>query len=91
MALDPRTGGSDPGGPRLETRGLDRGDLACGSDCWFTAFTLENAGYVFAVGQVEVILSLMASVLFFHEKISRKEVFGIGLITLSVVVLIAVT
>lgn len=62
-----------------------------GSYCWFTAFTLENAGYVFAVGQVEVILSLMASVLFFHEKISRKEVFGIGLITLSVVVLIAVT
>ncbi len=62
-----------------------------GSYCWFTAFTLENAGYVCAVGQVEVILSLMASVLFFHEKISRKEVFGIGLITLSVVVLIAVT
>lgn len=62
-----------------------------GSLCWFVAFTLENAAYVFAVGQVEVILSLIASVMIFNEKVTSKEVVGIFLITLSVVVLIAVT
>lgn len=62
-----------------------------GSFCWFTAFTLENAGYVFAVGQLEVIFSLFASVFFFHEKITAREGVGIMLIFASVVALIAVT
>lgn len=62
-----------------------------GSFCWFVAFTLQNAGYVFAVGQVEVILSLIVSVLVFNERVTLKEVIGIALITLSVIVLIAVT
>lgn len=62
-----------------------------GSLCWFTAFTLQNASYVNALGQVEVILSLLASVFFFHEKISRREVYGIALITFSVLVLVLVT
>nr|WP_309501472.1 DMT family transporter [uncultured Roseovarius sp.] len=56
----------------------------CGSLCWFTAFTLQNAAYVFAVGQVEVIFSLAASVLFFGEKVTAREGVGIALITLSV-------
>lgn len=62
-----------------------------GSYCWFTAFTLENAGYVFAVGQVEVILSLAASVFFFKETISPREWGGTALILISVVALIAIT
>lgn len=62
-----------------------------GSYCWFSAFTLENAGYAFAVGQLEVIFSLAASVYFFHETVTRREVVGIALIFLSVVALIAVT
>jgi drug/metabolite transporter (DMT)-like permease len=62
-----------------------------GSFCWFNAFTLENAGYAFAVGQLEVIFSLAASVFFFRETVTRKEVAGITLIFLSVVALIAVT
>ncbi|WP_136635086.1 DMT family transporter [Pseudooceanicola onchidii] len=62
-----------------------------GSYCWFNAFTLENAGYAFAVGQLEVIFSLAASVYFFHETVTRREIFGIALIFLSVVALIAVT
>ena len=62
-----------------------------GSICWFTAFTLQNASYVNALGQVEVILSLLASVFFFREKISRREILGIALITLSVLVLVLVT
>ena len=59
-----------------------------GSLCWFTAFTLQNAAYVFAVGQVEVIFSLAASALFFREKIARKEFIGIALITLSILYLV---
>ncbi len=60
-----------------------------GSLLWFTAFTLENAAYVFAVGQVEVIFSLAASVLFFGEKTTRREAAGIALVTLSVIAVVA--
>ncbi|WP_420568060.1 EamA family transporter [Thalassovita sp.] len=59
-----------------------------GSLGWFTAFTLMNAAYVFAVGQVEVIFSIAASMLFFKEKISRREVTGIVLISASVLSLV---
>jgi drug/metabolite transporter (DMT)-like permease len=59
-----------------------------GSLCWFTAFTLQNATYVYAVGQSEVILSLLASYVIFHEKLSWKEGAGIALVTLSVLSLI---
>ncbi len=61
-----------------------------GSLCWFTAFTLENAAMVFAVGQVEVIFSLFASVLFFGERITSREGWGIALITISVIAVMAV-
>lgn len=59
-----------------------------GSLCWFTAFTLENAALVFAVGQVEVIFSIFASVLFFGERITAREGMGIALITLSVLAVV---
>lgn len=61
-----------------------------GSLSWFTAFTLMNAAYVNALGQVELIFALLASTLFFKEKITAREVFGITLISLSVLVLIRV-
>ncbi len=59
-----------------------------GSLSWFTAFTLQNAAYVFAVGQIEVIFSLMASVLVFRERITGREFWGIGLLSLSIVGLV---
>lgn len=55
-----------------------------GSFCWFTAFTLQNAAYVKAVGQVELIFSLLVTVLFFKEKISLREWAGVGILGLSV-------
>lgn len=61
-----------------------------GSLCWFTAFTLQNAAYVFAVGQVEVVFSILASVLFFRERITGREAWGIGLISGSVLALVLV-
>lgn len=56
-----------------------------GSLCWFTAFTLQNAAYVFAVGQVEVIFSLIAAKLIFGETATRREGAGIALVTMSVI------
>lgn len=59
-----------------------------GSFCWFLAFTLQNAAYVKAVGQVELILSLFASVLFFRERMTPREIAGIALLGMSIVGLI---
>lgn len=60
-----------------------------GSLGWFTAFALQNAAYVFAVGQIEVIFSMAASVLFFKERITGREYLGIALLTASILVLVA--
>ncbi|MCT4556033.1 MAG: DMT family transporter [Pelagimonas sp.] len=60
----------------------------CGTMGWFTAFTLQTAAYVYALGQVELILSLAASVLFFREKVSAREYAGIAVLTLSILLLV---
>lgn len=59
-----------------------------GSLCWFIAFTLQNAAYVKALGQAELILSVLASTLFFKERITRNEAIGIGLLVGSIFMLI---
>ena len=59
-----------------------------GSLCWFTAFTLQNAALVFAVGQIEVIFSVVVSVLVFHERMTRREGVGIALLTVSILGLV---
>ncbi|GAB5437626.1 EamA family transporter [Falsiruegeria mediterranea] len=59
-----------------------------GSFCWFLAFTLQNAAYVKALGQIELIFSLMASALFFREKITGREIAGIGLLGVSILALV---
>ncbi|MBR9838239.1 DMT family transporter [Salipiger thiooxidans] len=61
-----------------------------GSLSWFIAFTLQTAAYVQALGQVELLFSLMASVLFFKESVSRRELGGIGFLGLSILVLVLV-
>ncbi|NVO55479.1 EamA family transporter [Rhodobacteraceae bacterium B1Z28] len=59
-----------------------------GSFCWFWAFTLQNAAYVKALGQVELIFSLMASTLVFRENITRREIAGMALLGLSILALV---
>lgn len=56
-----------------------------GSWCWFAAFSLQNAAYVFAVGQIELIFSLGVGALFFSESVTRRELFGMGLLTVSII------
>lgn len=59
-----------------------------GSLSWFTAFTLQTAAYVQALGQVELVFSLLVSVLFFKETVTKRELIGIGFLALSILALI---
>ena len=70
--------------------GLAGGLSMIGSLAWFTAFALQNAAYVKALGQVEIILSVIVTTLFLGERISRREMLGIALLVLSILALIAV-
>lgn len=49
-----------------------------GSIGWYSAFALQNASYVRAVGQVEAVFTLAISWLYFHEKITALELMGIA-------------
>ncbi len=55
-----------------------------GSWSWFAAFSLMNAAYVFAVGQIELIFSLMVGAFWFRETLKRRELLGMGVLTVSI-------
>lgn len=62
-----------------------------GSLGWFLAFALQNAAYVRALGQVELVFSALASWLVFREAARARELVGIALLVASVVALLLVT
>lgn len=47
---------------------------------WFTAFTLQNASYVRALGQIELIFTFLFSAYVFKENVTKLETFGILLV-----------
>lgn len=55
---------------------------------WFSAFTLQNAAYVRALGQIELIFTFIVSALFFKEKINQLEFIGILLVGGGILVLV---
>lgn len=55
---------------------------------WFTAMALTAAANVRAVGQVELIFSVLTSVLLFGERIHRQQLVGIALTVVGVLVLL---
>jgi drug/metabolite transporter (DMT)-like permease len=59
-----------------------------GSLGWFTAYTLQTAAYVNAVGQVELVLSMLISRFMLGERQTRREGLGIVLVGASVLGLI---
>ena len=59
-----------------------------GSAAWFTAMTLENAAYVRAVGQIELVFTFIASYFFFRERSTALELVGIALIVGGIVILL---
>jgi drug/metabolite transporter (DMT)-like permease len=61
---------------------------AMGSVGWFTAMALQNASYVKAVGQVEVIFTVLISTFYFRERIRTVEYVGIATIVLGVLLFV---
>jgi drug/metabolite transporter (DMT)-like permease len=59
-----------------------------GSLFWFFAFALQNAAYVRALGQIEMVFTLLVSFFVFRERLSLREGLGIGLICASVLMLV---
>lgn len=57
---------------------------ALGSVGWFSAFALQNASYVRAVGQVEALFTLAISTLYFREKSTRLELLGMAAMLVGV-------
>ena len=55
---------------------------------WFIAFSIMGVAQVRMLGQIEVIFSLLFSILFFKEKVHVMEMLGACLISLSLIVLV---
>lgn len=54
----------------------------------FMALTLQYAAYVKALGQIELIFSMIASTFFFKETSTRREYIGIALVMCSILALL---
>ena len=61
---------------------------AFGSLGWFAAFSLQNAAYVRALGQVEMVFMVAVSTLVFRERLQLREGLGIALIVASVLIIV---
>lgn len=59
-----------------------------GSFGWFTAFTLENAAYVRSLGQIELLFSFLVSILIFRERSHVREMGGMALLVVSIVMIV---
>ncbi len=70
-------------------KGFPVGFFGCAATfCWFYAFSLVNATFVRAVGQLEVVFSVLISYVFYREQITGLELIGISLITISILALL---
>ena len=61
---------------------------ALASILWFSAFTLQNAAYVRALGQIELVFTILVSTIFFREKIKSMELAGVVFIVGGILILI---
>ena len=59
-----------------------------GSVGWFTAMAMQNAAYVRAVGQVELVFTFLISYFYFKEKTTLIEASGILLIILGILMFV---
>jgi len=59
-----------------------------GSAGWFTAMTLQNATYVKALGQIELLFTFATTYLWFKEETSQNELVGIFLIASGIFILV---
>ena len=61
---------------------------ALASIFWFSAFTLQNAAYVRALGQIELIFTVLASAILFREKVRALELIGVLFIGGGILILV---
>ena len=61
---------------------------ALGSIGWFTAMTIQRVSYVKALAQVEFLFALAMSILVFREHPNRRELAGMFLTALGIVILV---
>ena len=66
-----------PKGPKGEIPGME-----------LAGMTLQNAAYVRALGQIELVFTIIASAVFFREKIKRLELAGILFIVGGILILV---
>lgn len=55
---------------------------------WFTAMTIQNAAYVRALGQIELVFAFASSRFLFREKTNALEIAGIALVVGGILLLI---
>jgi drug/metabolite transporter (DMT)-like permease len=55
---------------------------------WFTAFTLQNAAYVRALGQIELVFTFIATTAVFRERVDWRETLGILLVAAGILLLV---
>ena len=59
-----------------------------GSIGWFTAMTIQNAAYVRALGQIELLFTFVVAHLIFREKTAKMELAGIVLVVGGILILL---
>lgn len=61
---------------------------ACGSACWFTGFAYAPVALVRAVGQVEILFTLLFSRFFLKERMKRTDIIGALTVVAGVVLVL---
>lgn len=57
---------------------------AIGSIGWYTAFAMQNASYVRAVGQIEVVFTLLIAWFYFRERMTVLELAGVAVTVVGI-------
>ena len=60
----------------------------CGSACWFTGFAIAEVALVRAVGQIEIVFTLLFSRFYLKEVLKRTDVAGLSLVVFGVLLVI---
>jgi drug/metabolite transporter (DMT)-like permease len=61
---------------------------ALGSTCWFYAFAIAPVALVRALGQIEIVFTLLFSRFYLRESLKRSEIFGLALVVVSVLMIL---
>ena len=61
---------------------------AIASLCWFYAMSIQNVAYVRALGQIELIFTIFASIFYFKEKFKFTELLGIVITLIGILIIL---